>query len=129
MGSVRRWNFAGPDTTSTSCSALRYSSVRSSFGKRADDVEQQAAGDDGLAGGRVGGLERHAHAELHVGGLELGRAVLHAEEDAGERGNGTAGGRAAHGDAEASEERFTGNGELQKMLPISDRGDWRVFRS
>ena len=32
VGSVRRWNFAGPDITSTSCSALRYSSVRSSFG-------------------------------------------------------------------------------------------------
>ena len=31
-GSVRRWNRAGPETTSTSCCALRYSSVTSSFG-------------------------------------------------------------------------------------------------
>ena len=31
-GSVRRWNRAWPEVTSTSCWALRYSSVRSSFG-------------------------------------------------------------------------------------------------
>jgi hypothetical protein len=97
--------------------------------QRANHVEEQAAWDDGLAGRRIGGLERNANAELHVGGLELRLSVVHAEEDAGERGNGTTRGRAAHSDAESSEERFTGNGELQKMLPISDRGDWRVLRS
>ena len=41
--------------------------------QRADHVEQEPAGDhDGAVGG-VGGLERDAHAELHVGGLELER--------------------------------------------------------
>ncbi len=31
-GSVRRWNFAEPETTSTSCSEERYSSETESFG-------------------------------------------------------------------------------------------------
>ena len=89
----------------------------------------QAPGDDRLAGRRVRGFEGYANAELHIGGLELGLVVVHAEQHAGEGGNGTTRGCAAHGDAKSSEERFTGNGELQKMLPISDRGDWGVLRS
>jgi hypothetical protein len=51
--------------------------------------------------------------------VKLGRAVVNAQKHAGERGDGATRGRTAHGDAETSEERFTGNGELQKRLPIS----------
>src|SRR3712207_8047609 len=36
-GSVRRWKRAEPDTTSTSCCALRYSSDSSSAGSRSEE--------------------------------------------------------------------------------------------
>jgi type I restriction enzyme, S subunit len=81
-------------------------------------VEEQPAGDDGVAGAGVPGLEPDAHAELHVGGLELGASLPDAHEDAGERLDRAPCGGATHGDAELGEERFTGNGELQRLLPI-----------
>ena len=118
VGSVRRWNFAGPDTTSTSCSALRYSSVRSSFGSERTTSSRSRPGTTAWPGvdSAVSSATR-TPSSMSVA-WSSARAVLHAQEHAGERRNGTAGRRAAHGDAEAGEERFTGNGELQKMLPI-----------
>ncbi len=114
-GSVRRWKRAWPDVTSTSCCALRYSSVISSFGQGAGHVQQQPARHHGLARrGRIG-LEPDAQAQLHVGGLELGASLLHADQHAGEGLDGAAGGSRAHGHAKAGEERFTGNGELQDL--------------
>jgi len=50
--------------------------------------------------------------------MQLGTAIVHAQQHTGEGRNGPAGRRTAHGDAEPGEKRFTGNGELQKMLPI-----------
>jgi hypothetical protein len=50
--------------------------------QRANHVQKQASGDDGLAGSGVRGVERHANTQLHVGGLKLGPAVLDAEENA-----------------------------------------------
>ena len=70
------------------------------------------------------GLERDAHAELHVGGLELQRRAGHAEVNAGQGLDRAAGRDTAHGDAELGQERFTGNGELQLILPSRDRCTW-----
>jgi hypothetical protein len=80
-------------------------------------IDEQPARDDDRAVGAVAGLERDAHAELHVGRLELGAPLLDPDEDAGEGLDRAARGRAAHGDPELGEERFTGNGELQRLLP------------
>jgi hypothetical protein len=67
--------------------------------QRTNHVEEKAAGHDGLAGRGLRGVESDADAELHVGGLEFGLSVVNTEEDAGEGGNGTTRGCAAHGDA------------------------------
>src|SRR5215210_5038318 len=101
VGSVRRWNFDGPETTSTSCSALRYSSVRSSFGSERTTSRRSRPGTTAWPGD-----------ELSVGRLKLRAAFVHAQEHTRERWNRAAGLGAAHGDAETSDERFTGNGKL-----------------
>ena len=75
--------------------------------QRADDVEQQPAGDDDGAVALGLRLDRHADAELHVGGLELDASVARAQEDAGEGLDGAAGRDAAHGDAELLQELVT----------------------
>ena len=85
------------------------------LGQRAGHVEQQAPGDNRLARGRRVRLERDAQAKLHVGRLQLGGALLYADEHAGKGLDGAAGGSRADGHAEAGEERFTGNGELQDL--------------
>ena len=119
MGSVRRWNFAGPDTTSTSCSRAAVLERQVILRQRTNDVEEKPAGDDGLARAWTRSVSSATRTPSSMSvACELGAAVLHAQEDAGEGLERAAGRRAAHGDAEPGEERFTGNGELQKMLPI-----------
>ena len=78
VGSVRRWNFAGPDITSTSCSALRYSSVRSSFGNERTTSRSSRPGTTAWPGEESVVSRATRTPKLHVGGLELGLSVVHA---------------------------------------------------
>ncbi len=127
-GSVRRWNFAGPETTSTSCCELRYSSVRSSFGRERTTSSSRRPGTTAWPPLDSSARDGYADTELHVGRLELGVAVLDPDEHSGERLDGASRGSASHGDAQSGQERFTGNGELQMELPISDLGVVGVVR-
>ena len=89
--SVRRWNVAGPEISSTSCSAARSSSVSWSAGQRAGDVEQQASRQHGAAGAEHLRVEGDAQADLHVGREQLRRgALLRRDHHAGKRLNGAA---------------------------------------
>ena len=89
--SVRRWKVAGPQISSTSCSALRSSSVSCSAGSERATSSSSRAGST-AAPGRVDlGLERDAQADLHVGGAQLGRGVaVGGDHHAGERLHGAA---------------------------------------
>ena len=77
-GSVRRWNFAVPDTTSTSCCDERYSSERSSFGSERTTSSSSRPGTTASPSRSTLAVDRHADPELHVGGLQLHAAVLGA---------------------------------------------------
>ena len=88
------------------------------FWKGADHVEQQAAGDNRDARRRLRRLEANTDTQLHVGCLKFRASLLDAKKDARQRLNGTSRGSTADGDAQTREERFTGNGELQLVLPI-----------
>ena len=89
--SVRRWNFAEPATTSTSCSAGRSSSDDvAAPGSERDDVEQQARREHDRALARDVGLERDAQADLHVGGAQLDAGRRGGELDAGQGLDGAA---------------------------------------
>jgi hypothetical protein len=88
------------------------------FWKGTNHVEQQAAGNNRDPGRRLRRLEANAEPQLHVGCLKFRASLLNAQENARQRLNGTSRGSTAHGDAETREKRFTGNGELQLVLPI-----------
>ena len=70
--SVRMWNVAAPETTSTSCSAGRSSNVAVRARQRARDVEHEAGRQHDRALALDLGLQRNAQADLHVGGAQLG---------------------------------------------------------
>src|SRR4051794_32283167 len=74
--------------------------------ERAHDVEQQSPRQNDHAGPFDGGLGANAHAEFHVGGLQLHAAFLRLEADAGERLDRATRGDAANGDAETADELF-----------------------
>ncbi len=92
------WNVAAPATISTSCSAVRSSSVTESPGSERIDVDQQPRRQhDGALADDLA-VERHAQADLHVGRPELDRAGRGQDLHAGERLHGAAGrGGAGHG--------------------------------
>jgi hypothetical protein len=62
-------------------------------------------------------LEHNSHTELHIGGLKLCLAVPDPYQYPGQRLYRAARRGAPHGDAKLREKRFTGNGELQLLLP------------
>jgi hypothetical protein len=82
--SVRMWKRAGPQMISTSCSEERSSSVREPDGSWPGHVEHEARGQDHGPLALDLGDERHAQADLHVGGAQLDLAAggvdLHARE-------------------------------------------------
>ena len=114
-GSVRRWKRAWPDVTSTSCCALRYSSVISSLGSERTTSSSSRPGTTAWPGVDASGSNAtRSPSSMSVAWSSV-RSVLHADQHAGEGLDGAAGGSRAHGDAKAGEERFTGNGELQDL--------------
>ena len=106
-GSVRRWNFAVPETTSTSCCDERYSSESSSFGSDRTTSSRSRPGTTAAPSRSACAGSRDAHAELHVGGLELDAAALRSTSTPGERLDRAARRYAAGSDAEAGHELIT----------------------
>src|SRR3954454_5168885 len=74
--------------------------------KRAHHVEQKASGDDGASLAPILNSYSHPNPNLHVGGLELGLAVVHVDHHAGQRLDRTPTRHATHRDSEVLEERF-----------------------
>ena len=88
--SVRMWKVAEPETTSTSCSAGRSSSVASLPGsERATSSMQAGRQHDGALALDLG-LQRDAQPHLHVGGAQLGAGGEGTELDPGEGLHGAA---------------------------------------
>ena len=98
------WNVAEPDTTSTSCSLGRSSSVAAPLGSARATSSSRRAGRTADALALDLGLERDAEADLHVGGTQLGATVLRQELDTRERLHRTAGGGDAGDRAELREQ-------------------------
>ena len=117
-GSVRRWKRAEPETTSTSCWVGAMLEGQLVLWKRTDHIEQEPARDNDDPRRGLHRLQPDADAHLHVGRLQLGAAFLHTDQHPGQRLNRAAGRGAANSYGKTSEERFTGNGELQLTLPI-----------
>ena len=106
------WKVAEPPTISTSCSVGRSSSVTSVAGQRADDVhDQPRRQDDGALADDLA-LERHAQADLHVGGAKLDRAAGGEHLDSGQRLDGAARGRRARDRLQLAEERVAPGRDL-----------------
>ena len=109
------WKVAEPEVSSTSCSAARSSSVSSSAGQRADDVDQQARRQDDGALADDLALERDAEPDLHVGGAQLDPVARGLDLHAGQRLHGAAGGGRAGDGLKLVEERVAPGGELHEM--------------
>ena len=126
---MRMWKVAEPEMSSTSCSAARSSSVSSSAGQRADDVDQQPRRQDDGALAHDLALERHAQADLHVGRPQLDRTVLGLQLDAGERLDGAARRRGTGDGLELGEQRVAASrelhvvGGLKSSMEMIKRGD------
>src|SRR4051794_20744166 len=81
--------------------------------KGTNDVQQEPARqDDRVRPALDLRVDLHADADLHVGGLQLHRPALFADEHTRERLDRAARRDTARGNAQSSEERFTGYRQL-----------------
>ena len=110
-----------PPTSSTSCSAARSSSETLVARQRADDVDEQPRRQhDGALADDLA-LERHAQADLHVGGAQLDRPAARLELDAGQRLDGAAGRGGAGDGLQLGEEGVALGRDLHRAASRSRR--------